>query len=97
MITELRRKPIRPILRRAASATNSAIDGEDGHGLPLLGSLVLGIGTIALGIGAANGTGWLAVAGGIVAFLGSALAVVLSHLTIDYDMYRRLDALEGKE
>ncbi|MBI2765153.1 MAG: hypothetical protein HYX53_04485 [Chloroflexi bacterium] len=69
---------------------------EDGHGVPLLGALIAGIGTIALGIGAANDTGWLSVTGGIVAFVGTVAMLVLSHLTIDYDIYRRIETLEGK-
>ena len=70
---------------------------EDGHGAPLIGVLISGVGTVALAIGAANGTGWIAVAGGIVAFLGLAVSSVLAHLTIDYDIYRRLEKLEGKQ
>ena len=69
---------------------------EDGHGAPLVGVLISGVGTVALGIGAANGTGWIAIAGGIAAFLGLGVSSVLAHLTIDYDIYRRLDKLEGK-
>ena len=70
---------------------------EDGHGAPLIGVLISGVGTVALGIGAANSTGWIAIAGGIVAFLGLAVSSVLAHVTIDYDIYRRLEKLEGKQ
>ena len=71
--------------------------GEEGHGMPLAGVLIAGIGTISLGIGAANGTGWLAVTGGIVAFAGLVATAVLNHTKVEYEFYSRLDKLEGKD
>ncbi|MHB8515795.1 MAG: hypothetical protein ACYDCT_10475 [Dehalococcoidia bacterium] len=71
-------------------------DGEEGHGMPLLGTLAGGVGAILLAIGAANGTGVLAVVGGIVLAVALSATVVLDHIGIDYDVYRRLDDLEKK-
>jgi hypothetical protein len=70
------------------------LNREDGHGIPLLGGLLAAAGTVALGIGAANDTGWLAVVGGIVAAVGILATIVIQHVTIDYGMYGRLEALE---
>ena len=73
------------------------LNREDGHAAPALGALVAGAGMVLLGIGAANDTGWLAVAGGIIAAIAIVAAVVIDHVTVDYDVYRRLEALEGKD
>ncbi len=77
--------------------TISKLNEEDGHALPGTASLVGAAGAIALGIGAANGTGWLCVVGGIVAGVGSLAAEVIGHRTIDVDIYARLESLEGKK
>lgn len=37
--------------------------GEEGHGMPLIGAVIGAAGAIVLGIGAANGTGALSIAG----------------------------------
>ena len=79
------------------TAIAAVTDGEEGHAVPLLGTLISGAGTIALGIGAANDTGWLAVTGGIVAFVGAVATVVLNHARVEYGIYARLEALEGKQ
>jgi hypothetical protein len=84
-------------VKAAAIAANAVTAAEDGHAIPLVGTLVSGIGTIALGIGAANDTGWLAVTGGIVAFVGAVGTVVLNHTRVEYGIYARLEALEGKK
>jgi hypothetical protein len=72
-------------------------EAEEGHAPPLAGLLIAGIGTISLGIGAANDTGWLAITGGIVAFVGLAAASVLNHTKVEWEFYSRLDKLEGKD
>ena len=64
---------------------------EDGHAVPGVATLIAGIGAIALGIGAANDTGWLAITGGIVAGVGIVAAGVLHHQQIDYELFRRTD------
>jgi uncharacterized membrane protein YebE (DUF533 family) len=66
-------------------------EGEEGHALPLLGALVGAVGAVLLGIGAANDTGWLALTGGIVAAVGFVGGNILSHVTIDWELYRRTE------
>lgn len=83
--------------RIKAAAIEAAIEGESGHGTPALGALVAGAGTILLAVGAVNDTGWLAIAGGVISLLGFLAMQVLNHITVDYDMYRRLEALEKKD
>ena len=69
---------------------------ESGHVATGVGALPAVAGAILLGIGAANDTGWLAIAGGIVAGLGIVFYDLVRHTRIDYGIYRRLDELEGK-
>ncbi len=70
---------------------------EAGHAKPVPAVLVGAAGAILLGIGAANDTGWLAVVGGIVAGVGMIAASVTHHVGVEYEFYRRLDALEKKK
>ena len=72
-------------------------EGEEGHAPPLAGLLIAGIGTISLGIGAANDTGWLAITGGIVAFVGMVATALLNHTKVEWELYDRLDKLEAKD
>ena len=81
------------MLGRVFHAVN---DSEEGHGVPLIGSLLSIIGLVLLGIGAANGTGWMAVVGGIVAALGSVATLLLTHMTVEYGIFARLEDLESK-
>jgi hypothetical protein len=53
-------------------------------------------GIIALGIGAANDTGWLAIAGGIAGGLGVIIAMVSDHRYVEADIYGRIEKLEEK-
>ena len=73
------------------------LNDETGHAVPALGALIGAAGVIALGIGAANDTGWLAIAGGIVGGLGLFAAALLDHTKVDYDIFARLESLEGKK
>jgi hypothetical protein len=66
-------------------------EAEEGHAIPGLATVIAGIGAVALGIGAANDTGWLAITGGIVAGVGIVAAGVLHHQQIDYELFRRTD------
>ena len=72
------------------------IQAEDGHGGPLPGALIGAAGAIVLAIGAANDTGWLAIVGGILLAVGIFAALVLNHVTVEYDIYARLEELEKK-
>lgn len=69
---------------------------EEGHAAGLPGPVIAGIGTILLGVGAANGTGALCVIGGVVAALGMIAGTIIHHTQIEYAIYRRLDNLEKK-
>jgi hypothetical protein len=71
--------------------------GERGHAGTLPGVLAAAAGAVLLGIGAAgDDLGWLAVVGGIVTAVGIVGMALLDHMVVDYDMYARLDKLEGK-
>lgn len=70
------------------------LSGEDGHGAPLPAALLAAAGAIVLGIGSAGGTGWLAIVGGVVLAIGILATLVVNHVTVEYDMYARLEALE---
>ena len=70
--------------------------GEEGHAEPMLGTLIGGAGAIALAIGAANDTGWLAIAGGVVLAIGLTATLMLNHMTIEYGIFKRLDDLDSK-
>jgi hypothetical protein len=76
---------------------DSVANDEAGHTLPSVAAIIGGAGAIALGIGAANDTGWLAVTGGIAAGVGIIGFALAQHLTIDYDVFGRLDKLEKHE
>ncbi|MCH8950279.1 MAG: hypothetical protein IIB87_07880 [Chloroflexi bacterium] len=80
-------------VRRILAALNS----EEGHALPYLGVLPAAAGAVLLGIGAANDTDWMAIAGGIVLAVGVFATPILAHSNIDYDIYNRLNKLEKSE
>ncbi|MCC6959249.1 MAG: hypothetical protein IT301_05330 [Dehalococcoidia bacterium] len=69
---------------------------EAGHvwasGPALLGAA----GAIALGFGAANDTGWLAITGGIACGIGILAGSLLHHARFDWQTWKRLDDLEKK-
>lgn len=82
---------------RALARLISYIDSaEEGHTQPLIGYAVAAAGLIALGIGAANDTDWLAIAGGIVGGLGVLAGFALGHHAVDADLYGRIEKLEKK-
>ncbi len=67
---------------------------EDGHERPALASLIGAAGAVLLGIGAANDSGALAIVGGIVLAVGLVAAMLVHHVTIDWQVMGRLDRLE---
>ncbi|RLC58723.1 MAG: hypothetical protein DRI30_02210 [Chloroflexi bacterium] len=67
---------------------------EDGHTAPLLMAIVGAGGAIALGIGASEDSSIVAIVGGVVLGLGVIGAIVANHMTIDYEIYNRLNDLE---
>ena len=74
-----------------------ALNSEEGHALPFLGVLPAAAGAVLLGIGAANDTGWMAIAGGIALAVGVLATPVLVHNNVDYAIYDRLNELEKSE
>jgi hypothetical protein len=71
-------------------------EDESGHAAPGFMSLVAAIGAIVLGIAVAADSDIAAIIGGVVLGLGLLAASVLSHMTIDYDIFGRLEKLEKK-
>ncbi len=67
---------------------------EEGHTAPLLAAIVAAAGAIALGIGASEDSSIVAIVGGVVLGLGVIGAIVADHITIDYEIYNRLNDLE---
>ena len=55
------------------------------------------IGAVLLAVGAVNNQDILTIAGGVVLAVGLFGAAILQHMAIEYDIYDRLDKLEGKE
>jgi tetrahydromethanopterin S-methyltransferase subunit D len=70
--------------------------GEEGHGMPLIGTLIGAVGAILLAIGAANDTGALAIVGGIVLAVGLFATLVIQHMTVEWGIFGRLENLEKK-
>jgi hypothetical protein len=77
-------------------STIDEVNREEGHGMPLLAALVAAIGGILLMIGAVGDTDALTISRGVVLAVGLLAVPIAAHLTIDYDIYARLEALEGK-
>jgi hypothetical protein len=71
-------------------------EDESGHAIPAVAALAGAIGAILLGIGAANDSGALAIAGGVIAGAGFLGAALLEHVTVDYGLYERIEKLEKK-
>lgn len=83
-------------MKRLGALARSAHSNEQGHAVPAVASLIGAIGAILLGIGAANDSGGLAIAGGVLAGVGFLAGAVLEHMNVDYDVFRRLENLEKK-
>jgi hypothetical protein len=71
--------------------------GEEGHAMTVPPLLAAAAGAIVLAIGAANDSGVTAIIGGIVLAVGIVAASVADHMVVDYDLYARIDKLEGKK
>lgn len=67
---------------------------EEGHAAPLLLAMVAAAGAIALGIGASEDSSIVAIACGVVLGLGVIAVIMANHITIDYEIYKRLDDIE---
>ncbi len=84
------------IVNRTKESLRVIHAGEEGHAIPGVAALAGAVGAILLGIGAANDSGALAIAGGIVAGVGFLAASLLEHVTVDYGLYDRIEKLEKK-
>ena len=67
---------------------------EEGHAAPFFLSILAAAGAIALGIGAAEDSSIVAIIGGVVLGVGVVAALLVNHMVVDYDIFRRLDDLE---
>ncbi len=67
---------------------------EEGHAVPSLLAIVAAAGAIALGIGASEDSSIVAIIGGVVLGVGVFATIMAYHVTIDYEIYKRLDELE---
>ena len=71
-------------------------DDERGHVIVGVPSLAAAIGAIVLGYGAAGDSDTASVVGGFVLAAGIFVTGLARHRSIDYDVWKRLDALEKK-
>ena len=78
-------------LRRALQTANA---DERGHAAPLVLTLVGAAGAIALAVGVAADSDVAAIIGGIALAVGLLATTVVTHMEIDYSVFRRLDNLE---
>ncbi len=83
-------------MNRIREIATTIHQGEEGHAMPAVASLLGAVGAILLGIGAANDTGALAVTGGILAAIGILGGPLLEHVMVDYGIYDRIEKLEKK-
>ena len=78
-------------MRRVLQTTNA---DERGHAAPLALTLIGAAGAIALAVGVAADSDVAAIIGGIALAVGLLATTVVSHMDIDYSIFRRLDNLE---
>jgi len=62
--------------------------------LPVLGAVA---GAIVLAIGAVNDSSVTTIVGGILLAVGILAGSLAGHVVVDYDIYARLEKLEGKK
>jgi hypothetical protein len=72
-------------------------EDESGHAIPAMLSLAAAAGGIVLGVGAASESDVVAIIGGVVLGVGVLGAGLAEHMTVDYDIYARLEKLEGRK
>ncbi len=84
-------------MNRLLSNLRSIHEDETGHVEVGMASLVAGIGAVVLAIGAAGDSDLAAYLGGAVLGLGILAGGFLRHRSIDYDVYARLEKLEGNK
>lgn len=70
---------------------------EEGHTVTLPGTLAGMAGAVLLAIGAVNNQDVLTIIGGVVLAAGLLATSLLQHLGVEYEIYGRIDKLEGNE
>lgn len=65
-----------------------------GHADLLLGDLLMVVGVVVLGAGAAAGEDVIIIVGTVALALGFVARSVIGHMKVDYPIYDRLNALE---
>ncbi len=73
------------------------LNSEEGHGITLPATLAGMAGAILLVVGVVNNQDVLTIIGGVVLAVGLLASSMAQHMLIEYDIYDRLDKLEGKE
>ncbi len=73
------------------------LNREEGHGVTLPPLFAGMAGAVLLAVGAVNNQDVLTIIGGVVLAAGLLGAALLQHMAIEYDIYDRLNKLEGKE
>jgi len=81
------------MFQRLAARLNS----EAGHAVTLPATFAGMAGAVLLAVGAVNNQDVLTIIGGAVLACGLLAASVLQHMAIEYDIYDRLNKLEGNE
>lgn len=72
-------------------------EDESGHAIAALMSLVAAVGGILLGVAVTSDSDVFAIIAGVVLGVGVLGAGLAEHMTVDYDIYARLEKLEGKQ
>ena len=73
------------------------LNTEAGHAVTLPPVFAGMAGAVLLAVGAVNNQDVLTIIGGVVLAVGLLGASILQHMAIEYDIYDRLEKLEGKE
>ena len=71
--------------------------GEEGHAMTLPPLLLAAAGAIVLACAATEDSDVWTIVGGIVLAVGLVAASLANHMVVDYDMYARIEKLEGKK
>ena len=83
-------------MRQLRSILSTIVHSERGHAMVGFASLISAISAVTLGVGSAGDTDWLTIGSGIVLGISLFLGGVARHRGIDYEVYTRLDKVEGK-
>ena len=75
----------------------NALNDEHGHAITLPGTLAGMVGAVLLAVGAVNNQDVLTIVGAVVLAVGLLAARLLQHMGVEYEIYGRLEKLEGDE